>query len=363
MKNFYLPWLIAGLLIGGLARRAEAQDFNFSQYYFAPLSLNPALTGIHRYDYRVGVLHREQWQAISAPFRTTQAWGDIKFRLPRRRPVDHAAIGLMLVNDDLGDGIYSIQHAQISGAVSQWLDAKGRATLSVGGQAGYLRKQLRNPGLYQSQVRDDFSFDPDKASGEGPIGPSISSLNVSAGAVYAYQMTRRRVLSTGLAAHNLARPRETFSSTRRRGINRLRTPVRYLGHITVAQQLSQRLTLIPSAIGTFQAGAIDATGGLQLGYQLNRPRTIQNYVNPMQIVMYAGGYYRLGDAIIVMTALRYKRWLGALSYDLTQSRLRDTDNVPNIRGGTVGTLEFSLAYSGFLRDNRDKRLSVPCTIY
>jgi len=40
----------------------KAQDPHFSQFYAAPLYLNPALAGTSAGNYRVGVNYRDQWR-------------------------------------------------------------------------------------------------------------------------------------------------------------------------------------------------------------------------------------------------------------------------------------------------------------
>src|SRR5687767_1559597 len=52
-----------------------AQDPQFSQFYAAPLYLNPALAGATG-QARAGINYRNQWPAIDANFRTMSAYFD-----------------------------------------------------------------------------------------------------------------------------------------------------------------------------------------------------------------------------------------------------------------------------------------------
>ena len=47
-----------------------AQDIHFSQFYFSPLNLNPAATGIFDGDYRIAGNHRQQWRSVTTPYTT-----------------------------------------------------------------------------------------------------------------------------------------------------------------------------------------------------------------------------------------------------------------------------------------------------
>lgn len=67
------------LLTGGLilfsSEEVTAQDPQFSQFYAAPLYLNPALTG-GTGQARAGINYRNQWPAIDATFTTMSAYFD-----------------------------------------------------------------------------------------------------------------------------------------------------------------------------------------------------------------------------------------------------------------------------------------------
>ena len=55
------------------------QDLHFSQYFNAPLLVNPANTGFNPdYDYRFGGNYRNQWATVGNPYKTMSIWGDVK---------------------------------------------------------------------------------------------------------------------------------------------------------------------------------------------------------------------------------------------------------------------------------------------
>ncbi|MFN7275608.1 MAG: type IX secretion system membrane protein PorP/SprF, partial [Bacteroidota bacterium] len=70
----HLPILIFTLLSILSSSRSWGQDIHFSQYYNAPLLVNPANTGFNPdFDYRVGVNYRSQWANIGSPYKTMSA--------------------------------------------------------------------------------------------------------------------------------------------------------------------------------------------------------------------------------------------------------------------------------------------------
>ena len=58
---------IAVLILTMSVLSTAAQDIHFSQYYSAPLTINPALTGGFAGDYRAGVNYRTQWGSVTVP--------------------------------------------------------------------------------------------------------------------------------------------------------------------------------------------------------------------------------------------------------------------------------------------------------
>lgn len=67
--------LLTGVFILFSPREVTAQDPQFSQFYAAPLYLNPALTG-GTGQARAGINYRNQWPAIDANFTTMSAYFD-----------------------------------------------------------------------------------------------------------------------------------------------------------------------------------------------------------------------------------------------------------------------------------------------
>ncbi|SHH56492.1 type IX secretion system membrane protein, PorP/SprF family [Chryseolinea serpens] len=71
----YRICLLISLLILALEGTVTAQDPQFSQFYAAPLYLNPGLAGATG-QARAGINYRNQWPAIDANFTTTSAFFD-----------------------------------------------------------------------------------------------------------------------------------------------------------------------------------------------------------------------------------------------------------------------------------------------
>ncbi|MFM7195647.1 MAG: type IX secretion system membrane protein PorP/SprF [Bacteroidota bacterium] len=68
-------WCLTAVLLLIPVIRALSQDPQFSQFYAAPLYLNPAFTGSSQQG-RVGMNYRNQWPSIDANFTTVSAFAD-----------------------------------------------------------------------------------------------------------------------------------------------------------------------------------------------------------------------------------------------------------------------------------------------
>ncbi len=109
--------LAAALLVsigclGSGAGRVSAQGMHFSQYFNAPLLLNPANTALSpEADYRVGVNYRQQWAAVPVPYNTFAVYGDLQV-LRNRNETNWLGLGAAVWNDVAGQGQLTLTRAE-----------------------------------------------------------------------------------------------------------------------------------------------------------------------------------------------------------------------------------------------------------
>src|SRR5688572_11237773 len=91
--------LLAGVFALFFSSQATGQGLHFSQYYNAPLLLNPANTALMpESDYRIGVNYRQQWAAIPVPYKTISAYADFQ-ALRNKNLTNWMGLGLAFWND------------------------------------------------------------------------------------------------------------------------------------------------------------------------------------------------------------------------------------------------------------------------
>ncbi|MBB3699894.1 PorP/SprF family type IX secretion system membrane protein [Flammeovirga yaeyamensis] len=151
----------------------KAQDAHLSQYYAAPLYLNPALVGTAG-DGRVNMNYRNQWVGVPSNYSTFMASFDTPI------PKKNIGLGVTLHQDVVGTNSGSIMDRFVmnfSGGYNLKLNKK--YTLSFGLQLGFEQSSL---GFYKllfgDQIDDDgITGDPtkDRVDRESHIYPDISS--------------------------------------------------------------------------------------------------------------------------------------------------------------------------------------------
>lgn len=176
-----------------------AQDPQYSQYYAAPLYLNPAFTGAELSS-RVGINYRNQWPGLDAQFTTFSAYYDTF--------LDDYNSGVgVLVTSDL-EGAANLRSTSISALYAYDLRVGESAYFRPGFQATYIRRDI---GFYQNLVfanqinpTDPFGpiFPGDEMAG---LGEPVNMFSVSLGGLFFMEN-----FWLGFAAHHVNQPNQSF---------------------------------------------------------------------------------------------------------------------------------------------------------
>lgn len=109
------------------------QDPQFSQYYAAPLYLNPALAGINQLG-RAGVNYRNQWPSIDATFETFSAYVDVNF------DEKNSSLGLLITSDQ--EGIAGLTSTEVALQYAYQVRVNYKWTFRPALQASYTIRDL-----------------------------------------------------------------------------------------------------------------------------------------------------------------------------------------------------------------------------
>lgn len=331
MKKYrnYILSLIALFAVSG----ACAQGLHFSQYYNAPMLLNPANTALmSETDYRLGLNYRNQWGSIPVPFSTTSAYADFQL-LKNRNLTNWLGVGAAMFADKAGDGQLSL--TKYEGFVAYHIQTGNYSMFSAGMSFGYAQRSIDFSKLSFDRQWDGFKFDTNLPNGEQYKNAQTSYMDVGAGVNYAYYPNEYTYIKLGVGVAHVNMPKESFYDFNNK------IDIRPTVNLDALFVTSETFTLNPSVYYTRQGTAQELMYGLQVTAWLNE----DNRGNPTNLII--GAYHRLNDAVVPLVGFEWAGLSFTSTYDFTLSSLSSD---VNLRGG----LEFALIYRGLYHGNRDK---------
>ncbi|MCH8317182.1 MAG: PorP/SprF family type IX secretion system membrane protein [Bacteroidetes bacterium] len=335
------------LILSGLLTSSNAQDKHFSQFYYSPLNLNPALTGAIEGNFRTMLNYRNQWRGITSPFVTTSFGADVTLR-GTEWGEDWFGSGLVIVNDKAGSGGLSDLRLMLSGSYFKWLDQYNY--VSAGVQAGIVQRKIDFSSFeFESQFVNN-SPDP------GITQDKISSFNfdMHAGAAWFFKPNEGMQISTGFGFFHLLKPKKSFIDA-----NYLDSLGEDIGkedrmgvfHSSARIALTREIDLLPALLYQRKKKAQELMAGTSVGFSFIKGRKTRG-------IVLVGGWLRFFeniDAFILSTGLEYESFTLGISYDVNISSLKQSVDVFGRPGGP----EFSLIYE-FPIPAKRKRKPIPC---
>ncbi len=125
MRRHLFTLIISLILLSGMVK---AQDYQFTQFYAAPLYLNPAFAGSSNWS-RANVLYRVQWPASAAKFVTQYASFD------QNLPSIRSGVGFMVSRDIQGSA--RLSNTMVMGMYSYRLEINRKWAFRAGAGVGY----------------------------------------------------------------------------------------------------------------------------------------------------------------------------------------------------------------------------------
>jgi type IX secretion system PorP/SprF family membrane protein len=326
----------------------SAQDFHYSMFTMAPLTLNPALTGNFTGDLRIVNNYRMQWSTISKPFTTYTFGGDLP--LPKRdrhkSSPDFFAVGVNVDVDKAGST--SLKNNQFNAAFSynKSLDGKGLTFFSVGFRAGLNQRSISLTGASWDQQYVNLNYDPALPTGEtsGPQDHYFYA-DYSAGVAITSVANSRFKINAGIAADHLNRPQIDFLG----GSDKLYMKFGFHFSSQIALGANSNAWFVPALQYVRQGPAQLVNMGAGIKYQLQQRSHYTGYQNDKSFTI--GGMYRLGDAVSGYLRVDVGPVGAAFNYDLNVSKLTPASN-------GMGALEFMLIYTG-IYNNQNSRSATP----
>lgn len=346
------PFLILTFLL--CATGLSAQDYHFSQFFAAPLTLNPALTGAFSGTYRVAISQRSQWgQTLETPFSTTAFSADFKYYVnpKKRRYKDAFGVGVLFASDRLAEFNYSVNQIMVGGAFHKALDPNTNQTLSLGFQFGVVQRNVSYDQLTFEDSFDGTSVFVDGASLEELPANNYAFGDFQLGLNYAYAPKDGVAVYVGAAIHHFNQPEQSFFAEVTRGTNVEVTQTlyrRYSGYINLRLPIGRDVALSPRIYAYSQGPHLVTSAGSNLRFLLD---------DSNGAALHLGAYVRgVGndsgygiDSAVGMFGVEYDSFLVGLSYDSGLNGLQTNRR-------HQGAFEINIAYLGKTNDDE----AVPC---
>lgn len=320
---------------------SKGQGIHFSQYYNAPLLLNPANTALMPTDdYQAGFNYRKQWATVPVPYQTISAYASLQ-AMRNKNETNWLGLGAAVFNDKAGDGVLSL--SRYEGFVAYHVQLGLSAMISVGASVASVQRRVDYSKLtFGMQWEPErFGFNKTFANGEDANNERTKYTDIGAGVNFAFFPNEDVYLKIGIGMSHVNRPRESFYNQGNRISSRPNA------NIDLVFKINPAFILNPSIYYTTQRGATELICGT-LG-QFN----VTSENSPTKTSLILGGYYRLNESLVGAVGMQMGGLRIMTSYDFTVSTLGSVNK-------GRGAMEFGITYSGVYGEGSRTRQSYGC---
>jgi len=308
LKNTIAKCVALVLLGGGLA---QAQDSHYSQYFNAPLNVNPAMTGVMNGKLRAGINFRSQWQNVPDAYGVGGASFDMKYA--------GFGIGAIVMNEGSANSAFNRFSFGVTGAYD-FMPEEASNHLLVGVHLGLINKSVDLGSLSFGDPNNSNGGSPNP-SGMNITNNSFLTPDVGLGLLWFNGSATSSVNPfLGVSVMHLNQPRDHFDGD---AVLPMRATVH--GGFTIGTDIGMDIT--PHGQYMNQGGAASTIVGVNVGYNLAN----------LEASLVGGLSYRFEDAFIPYIGISYNDFLFGFSYDANTSQLSDVVNLKQ-------SYEFSLTY-------------------
>ncbi len=279
----------------------QGQDLHYSQFYNAPLTINPALTGIFNGDQRISGSLRDQWRSVPVPWFTVTLGYDQKF-YSKKKSKSFFGGGIHFNYDRQGDSNLTLSNINLSGSYNMVINDQNVFTIGLLG--GYSFRGFDTQNLTWDKQWDGSQFNGSTGSGEDFDFTRVSFFESAAGFNYRYQRNSRTKIDVGVGAFHLIEPQVAFYNT-----DDIKLPRRFSAYGIGSMKLTDKLDLQLDLMYQFQGPYDELLFGGYVNYYLNEKR---GRTTSLQL----GAGYRTSKALFPKVAIRFNEIFVAFSYDI-----------------------------------------------
>jgi type IX secretion system PorP/SprF family membrane protein len=341
---------IGGLILGSMLT-TQGQDFMPSQFYEITTLRNPALVGIMPSNIRFTGNFRDQWSAVTVPFRTGTFL--VESKIPILKSSDFISFATQITRDEAGDSKLQRSQSYLSTTYHKALTSGEDEIpyfLSFSMMGGYIWSGFDPTKMTFDDQFVGGTFNPGAPTSTVFNRTAIQYFDLSTGLAFSGQTYMGSKFYVGVAGYHLTRSNVNFFRD-----DAVILKPRYV--------INAGLSVLTGETDRFYFyGDVNLQGGNRqflMGaiYKWNLASYEEDDEEQNTTSLRLGAAIRWGDAIIPLCKLYHRGLSVGLSYDANISKLKSFTQ-------TVGGFEATLGYSALLRKflNRGERGSnVECS--
>ena len=314
----------------------SAQDPHFSQFFMAPQFINPAQMGNFDGSWRLMGNFRQQWGLAETPFTTAVGAYEMKITGSDEEQNTLAA-GIAFMFDKSMSGAFKSNYAVVNIGYQALMG--DYSSLGVGFHGMYANRRIDYSALtFGEQFTSINGFDAAALNGETNLVEPKPYYSFGSGLEYDY---RNEILEFGVgaAAFHLNKPKQSFVADKDWVI-----PMRYVGHTYFNYSFNPFLSMNLNGIFQYQSKPSYFALGGAMGMDISGGEGSGK--------LYAGGWFREGDAFYPYIGLEVKKVQLGFSYDITHSKQNQGPTIPQ-------SFEMSFIIRGAPEDDQTRRISCP----
>ena len=348
MRNLHLYIVVVFLsLCFTSVLQSQTPDPRFSQFYAAPLQLNPAMNGVFDGTWRTVINYRDQWSSVldNQSFRTIAASFDYRHNIVGD---DYLAMGFDFMRDQAGPARLTQTLGHLNISYLKKLSGTGYSSqaqyLIAGTQVGVGQRAFDFGDLWFSSQFDDFKEEIDLATSNNELlsGNTNAYLNVNAGLMWYGIIGRNFSVYAGGAVNHVNSPNITFLGDQSETADR-----RWVAHAGAQVPLNDQLSVLPAFVAQIQGASRSYTFGSNIRYSNNDWREVAIRFGVWGHIANQLESSILTDALIFNLTLEYDAVQIGISYDVNTSSFVTASN-------SRGAYELSLMYSTPSKERRNK---------
>lgn len=324
-----------------------AQEIHFSDIKNSTVTMNPALVGNSKYDFKSQLVYRSQFETFSKAYATIMTNTEISvldnntgFFCSKKLNV-----GISYAYDKAGSLNLNTSQLNLSLSYSQFLDKKKKSQILFGLQTGYTFRTIdlskaQTGSQFYNQYESIYLTDPD-------ILKKSNYFNIAAGIGFGIFPNKNVSIFLGGAFYNLARQNISFVIDKN-----IKQYLRYTTQGSVNISATSKLKVNPYYNLQFEGPAKEYTMGLECSYIYSQKKKIDNSI-------FFGMAYRYGDAVIPKVGVSYRNYIILVNYDINISKLVKASK-------SVGAFEVSLTFNNDVFKNREHckdKKTIPCVTF